>query len=77
MHGPAGPLTHRSSWGVPLLWTHAYAPAHRPLDFLLQGVDFCPGQNISGVTTHTQEEHTELPLIFHLGRDPGERYPLR
>ncbi|KAI5939002.1 N-acetylgalactosamine-6-sulfatase isoform X1 [Manis javanica] len=41
-----------------------------------QGVDFCPGQNISGVTTHTQEEHTELPLIFHLGRDPGERYPL-
>uniref|UniRef100_A0A8C9DJ55 N-acetylgalactosamine-6-sulfatase n=1 Tax=Prolemur simus TaxID=1328070 RepID=A0A8C9DJ55_PROSS len=43
----------------------------------LQGVDFCPGQNVSGVTTHTQEEHTELPLIFHLGRDPGERYPLR
>nr|XP_048293421.1 N-acetylgalactosamine-6-sulfatase isoform X4 [Myodes glareolus] len=41
-----------------------------------QGIDFCPGQNISGVTTHTQEEHTELPLIFHLGRDPGERFPL-
>ncbi|XP_003800850.1 N-acetylgalactosamine-6-sulfatase [Otolemur garnettii] len=41
-----------------------------------QGVDFCPGQNVSGVTTHTQEEHTQLPLIFHLGRDPGERYPL-
>uniref|UniRef100_A0ABK0LMY2 Galactosamine (N-acetyl)-6-sulfatase n=1 Tax=Rattus norvegicus TaxID=10116 RepID=A0ABK0LMY2_RAT len=42
-----------------------------------QGIDFCPGQNVSGVTTHTQEEHTELPLIFHLGRDPGERFPLR
>ncbi|KAF6288105.1 galactosamine (N-acetyl)-6-sulfatase [Rhinolophus ferrumequinum] len=41
-----------------------------------QGIDFCPGQNISGVTTHTQEEHTKLPLVFHLGRDPGERYPL-
>ncbi|XP_007531961.1 N-acetylgalactosamine-6-sulfatase [Erinaceus europaeus] len=41
-----------------------------------QGIDFCPGQNVSGVTTHTQEEHTLLPLIFHLGRDPGERYPL-
>ncbi|XP_024411757.1 N-acetylgalactosamine-6-sulfatase isoform X1 [Desmodus rotundus] len=41
-----------------------------------QGVDFCPGQNVSGVTTHMQEEHTKLPLIFHLGRDPGERYPL-
>ncbi|KAM6223378.1 N-acetylgalactosamine-6-sulfatase isoform 2-T2 [Rhynchocyon petersi] len=41
-----------------------------------QGIDFCPGQNISGVTTHTQEEHTSLPLLFHLGRDPGERFPL-
>uniref|UniRef100_A0A9L0J1L2 N-acetylgalactosamine-6-sulfatase n=1 Tax=Equus asinus TaxID=9793 RepID=A0A9L0J1L2_EQUAS len=41
-----------------------------------QGIDFCPGQNVSGVTTHTQEEHTRLPLIFHLGRDPGERFPL-
>ncbi|CAO2609613.1 Galns [Lemmus lemmus] len=41
-----------------------------------QGIDFCPGQNVSGVTTHTQDEHTELPLIFHLGRDPGERFPL-
>ncbi|XP_051057667.1 N-acetylgalactosamine-6-sulfatase isoform X5 [Phodopus roborovskii] len=41
-----------------------------------QGIDFCPGQNVSGVTTHTQEEHTELPLIFHLGSDPGERFPL-
>uniref|UniRef100_A0A8C6RVR0 Galactosamine (N-acetyl)-6-sulfatase n=1 Tax=Nannospalax galili TaxID=1026970 RepID=A0A8C6RVR0_NANGA len=42
----------------------------------LQGINFCPGQNVSGVTTHTQEEHTELPLIFHLGQDPGERFPL-
>ncbi|XP_017917349.1 PREDICTED: N-acetylgalactosamine-6-sulfatase isoform X3 [Capra hircus] len=41
-----------------------------------QGIDFCPGQNVSGVTTHSQEEHTKLPLIFHLGRDPGERFPL-
>lgn len=28
------------------------------------------------MTTHTQEEHTYLPLLFHLGRDPGEKYPL-
>ncbi|CAM5151432.1 unnamed protein product [Eretmochelys imbricata] len=41
-----------------------------------QGIDFCPGQNISGVTTHTQEEHTKLPLLFHLGKDPGEKYPI-
>ncbi|NXY16405.1 GALNS sulfatase, partial [Atrichornis clamosus] len=41
-----------------------------------KGIDFCPGQSVSGVTTHTQEEHTHLPLLFHLGRDPGEKYPL-
>lgn len=29
------------------------------------------------VTTHTQKEHTLQPLIFHLGRDPGEKFPLR
>ncbi|XP_028931175.1 N-acetylgalactosamine-6-sulfatase [Ornithorhynchus anatinus] len=42
-----------------------------------KGIDFCPGQNISGVTTHFQEEHTKVPLLFHLGRDPGEKYPIR
>ncbi|XP_068941655.1 N-acetylgalactosamine-6-sulfatase isoform X2 [Petaurus breviceps papuanus] len=41
-----------------------------------QGIDFCPGQNVSGVTTHSQEEHSGLPLLFHLGRDPGEKYPI-
>ncbi|XP_007937357.1 N-acetylgalactosamine-6-sulfatase [Orycteropus afer afer] len=41
-----------------------------------QGIDFCPGQNVSHVMTHTQEDHTLLPLLFHLGRDPGERFPL-
>ncbi|KAJ7398925.1 N-acetylgalactosamine-6-sulfatase [Pitangus sulphuratus] len=41
-----------------------------------KGTDFCPGQSVSGVTTHTQEEHTYLPLLFHLGRDPGEKFPL-
>ncbi|XP_040838166.1 N-acetylgalactosamine-6-sulfatase isoform X3 [Ochotona curzoniae] len=51
----------------------AWWPGHIPAG---QGIDFCPGQDIPGVTTHTQEEHTKLPLIFHLGRDPGERYPL-
>ncbi|XP_020643891.3 N-acetylgalactosamine-6-sulfatase [Pogona vitticeps] len=41
-----------------------------------QGIDFCPGQNVSGVTTHNQEEHSKLPLLFHLGRDPGEKFPI-
>ncbi|KAH0619695.1 hypothetical protein JD844_000619 [Phrynosoma platyrhinos] len=42
----------------------------------VQGIDFCPGQNISGVTTHDQEEHSKLPLLFHLGKDPGEKFPI-
>ncbi|XP_072527104.1 N-acetylgalactosamine-6-sulfatase [Salminus brasiliensis] len=41
-----------------------------------KGINFCPGQAVAGVTTHTQEEHTMQPLIFHLGRDPGEKYPI-
>uniref|UniRef100_A0A673M3W4 N-acetylgalactosamine-6-sulfatase-like n=1 Tax=Sinocyclocheilus rhinocerous TaxID=307959 RepID=A0A673M3W4_9TELE len=41
-----------------------------------KGINFCPGQEVPGVTTHTQEEHTMQPLIFHLGQDPGERYPI-
>uniref|UniRef100_A0A3P9HYJ7 N-acetylgalactosamine-6-sulfatase n=1 Tax=Oryzias latipes TaxID=8090 RepID=A0A3P9HYJ7_ORYLA len=40
------------------------------------GVNFCPGQEVAGVTTHEQKEHTQQPIIFHLGRDPGEKYPL-
>lgn len=40
------------------------------------GINFCPGQEIPGVTTHEQKEHTMQPLIFHLGRDPGEKYPI-
>lgn len=44
---------------------------------LLQGINFCPGQEVPNVTTHEQTEHTLQPLIFHLGRDPGEKYPIR
>ncbi|KAK0149297.1 N-acetylgalactosamine-6-sulfatase [Merluccius polli] len=40
------------------------------------GINFCPGQEVPGVTTHTQKEHTMVPIIFHLGRDPGEKYPI-
>lgn len=45
--------------------------------FLLQGINFCPGQEVPGVTTHEQKEHTMQPIIFHLGRDPGEKFPIR
>lgn len=41
-----------------------------------QGINFCPGEEVNGVTTHTQEDHTMQPILFHLGRDPGEKYPI-
>ncbi|MCI4393208.1 hypothetical protein PGIGA_G00154780 [Pangasianodon gigas] len=41
-----------------------------------QGINFCPGQEVPGVTNHIQQEHTMQPLIFHLGRDPGEKHPI-
>ncbi|TNN80494.1 N-acetylgalactosamine-6-sulfatase [Liparis tanakae] len=40
------------------------------------GINFCPGQEVPGVTTHDQREHILQPIIFHLGRDPGEKYPI-
>lgn len=40
------------------------------------GINFCPGEEVPGVTTHDQMNHTLQPLIFHLGRDPGEKYPI-
>ncbi|XP_008291070.1 N-acetylgalactosamine-6-sulfatase [Stegastes partitus] len=43
---------------------------------LQNGIDFCPGQEVPGVTTHEQKEHTQQPIIFHLGRDPGEKFPI-
>ncbi|XP_014352612.1 N-acetylgalactosamine-6-sulfatase isoform X2 [Latimeria chalumnae] len=41
-----------------------------------KGINFCPGQNVSRVTTHEQQDHMKQPLLFHLGRDPGEKYPI-
>uniref|UniRef100_A0A8C5E525 Sulfatase N-terminal domain-containing protein n=1 Tax=Gouania willdenowi TaxID=441366 RepID=A0A8C5E525_GOUWI len=43
---------------------------------LKQGINFCPGQDVPGVTTHTQTQHTLQPLVFHLGQDPGEKFPI-
>ncbi|XP_039650166.1 N-acetylgalactosamine-6-sulfatase isoform X1 [Perca fluviatilis] len=40
------------------------------------GINFCPGQEVQGVTTHDQKEHTLQPIIFHLGQDPGEKFPI-
>lgn len=38
------------------------------------GIDFCPGIDIEGFTSHKQLNYSNEPLLFHIGRDPGERY---
>uniref|UniRef100_T1J4Y0 Sulfatase N-terminal domain-containing protein n=1 Tax=Strigamia maritima TaxID=126957 RepID=T1J4Y0_STRMM len=40
------------------------------------GIDFCPGQQVENVTTHEQLNHTANPIMFNLGHDPSERFPL-
>ena len=42
-----------------------------------QGVDFCPGQEIANVTTHDQVDRTAEPILFHLGKDPGEKFMIK
>ncbi|CAH1779358.1 unnamed protein product [Owenia fusiformis] len=51
-------------------WTNGY-------DEFDKGIDFCRGEDVEGVTTHKQTNHTIQPLLFHLGRDPGEKYPIK
>ncbi|XP_067652169.1 N-acetylgalactosamine-6-sulfatase-like isoform X2 [Haliotis asinina] len=41
------------------------------------GTDFCPGEMIANVTTHDQTNHSSQPLLFHLGKDPGEKYLIK
>lgn len=41
-----------------------------------QGIDHCPGFWVENVTTTTQVDHRSQPIIFHLERDPQEKYPI-
>ncbi|CAH3139558.1 unnamed protein product [Porites lobata] len=50
-------------------WTNGWEEFHR-------GVNYCRGENVAGVTTHDQMNYTSSPVLFHLGRDPGEKYPI-
>ncbi|XP_030831398.1 N-acetylgalactosamine-6-sulfatase isoform X2 [Strongylocentrotus purpuratus] len=47
------------------------------IEEFMSGVNFCRGENVTGVMTHEQVNHTLSPLLFHLGRDPGEKYPIK
>ncbi|KAI0229213.1 N-acetylgalactosamine-6-sulfatase [Lamellibrachia satsuma] len=38
------------------------------------GYHYCPGQRIANVTTDQMVNYTHSPLLFHLGRDPGEKF---
>ncbi|XP_076802239.1 N-acetylgalactosamine-6-sulfatase-like isoform X2 [Clavelina lepadiformis] len=40
------------------------------------GITFCRGQEVENVTTHDQMNRTLNPVVFQLGRDPGERHPM-
>lgn len=40
------------------------------------GYHYCPGQSIKGVTTENLTDYSHQPLLFHLGRDPGEKFPI-
>ena len=41
-----------------------------------EGIDYCPGQVVPGLTDHKLMNHTLKPVLFHLDRDPGERFPI-
>ncbi|XP_065191595.1 N-acetylgalactosamine-6-sulfatase-like [Sycon ciliatum] len=51
-------------------WTNSLAEFQK-------GTDFCPGEDIANVTTHDQVNNTLAPIVFDLGKDPGEKYRLR
>ena len=48
-----------------------------PQDAQMMGYHYCPGEYIANVTTDKMMDHREQPLLFHLGRDPGEKYIIR
>ncbi|GAB6025835.1 hypothetical protein CHUAL_011817 [Chamberlinius hualienensis] len=43
---------------------------------LNKGYNFCPGESIANVTTHDQTDHSAEPVLFDLGSDPHERFPI-
>lgn len=45
-----------------------------PMDEIKHGIDFCPGQFVEHLTTNNLTDHHSSPLLFHLFRDPAERY---
>ena len=74
-------ITHTTCIRTHVHNTHSYTHTEYTYtlisDYYLQGTNFCPGQEVNNVTTHDQVNHTTDPIIFDLGSDPGEKYPLK
>ncbi|KAJ8049405.1 N-acetylgalactosamine-6-sulfatase [Holothuria leucospilota] len=54
-------------------WSWNTSP--RALEDPLYG-DPCPGVCQAGFVTMEQTDHRDEPVLFHLGRDPGEKFPM-
>lgn len=46
-----------------------------PWEEFKKKIDYCPGNEVQNVTTHKLTHH-QSPVLFHLIRDPGERFPI-
>ena len=45
--------------------------------FILQGIDFCPGQRSPNITTQVPADHRKYPVLYNLDFDPGEKYQIK
>ncbi|KAJ8030978.1 N-acetylgalactosamine-6-sulfatase [Holothuria leucospilota] len=54
---------------------HYYTWTLGPLAKSIYG-DPCSGEYLENFTTEEITNHTMQPMLFHLGRDPGESYPI-
>nr|XP_039261192.1 N-acetylgalactosamine-6-sulfatase-like [Styela clava] len=52
-------------------WTNSWE------EYKTHGYEFCRGENVPNITTHDQMNYTAQPVMFHLGRDPGEKCPMK
>lgn len=52
-------------------WTNSWEEYNK------YGYEFCRGEYLENITTHDQMNYTSQPVIFHLGRDPGEKCPMK
>ena len=43
---------------------------------MFQGYHYCPGERVANLTQDEMLDFTHEPLLFHLGRDPGEKYTM-